>query len=1188
MKRSSIFTFIAVAMLIMVSIAGADVGSLLKESGSEDDGSPLSKSQRDGRFTNARNYRSPGNIRKVVIATSNTEALTRARESGAVEVSDYGSFKLLVMNESALEAMEKAGEQGSRGAGERRSRGAGEQGSRGEESHRSSEARARAPLHPRTPAPLHSLTVRDDYNLLLLRSGAIDTTADESAGNFFGLSRAAGMKGGSAEASSSQQGKAAGSRLRLIQFVGPVKRAWLDQLAAFGFDLIAYVPNNGYLVRGDAGAVAMLHAARERGDEPVQWEGPFTDDYKVDPRFRDVLKGGAGGEVMAAVQVARTSSDQDQGWRRDLETVMSMASEIISKPYQVMGFINLKIRIKARRISDIAALENVINIEPWQAPELLDERAARIVTGDVGEDGKTVGDPGYLSWLQSRGLASRFNFAIDVADTGLDRGKTGTDELHPDFLDSSGQSRVLYARDYTGELDAGDVPGHGTINVSIAGGANFSTDAGARDSSQYGHGIGIAPFALLGSSKIFRADAGFGLAEPYTNLISAAYRDGARISSNSWGAVTNSYTIDSQEYDSRARDALPTEPGNQEMVIVFAAGNASRDEAVSSPGTGKNLISVAASEGVRGGEDGCGIIDEDADNAFDIVFFSSGGPLDDGRMKPDIAAPGTHIQGAASQHPDFEGSRVCGEDFDKPYFPAGQTLYTWSSGTSHATPQVAGAAALVRQIFLNRGQEASAAFVKAMLLNSTRYIAGELAGGSLPHLRQGWGLMDIGRALDDTPRILVDQTHTFTESGQEMIITGQIRDPARPFRVTLCWSDAPGFSAFAPWVNDLDLEITINGQVYNGNNFKGDESQAGGEPDTRNNVESVWLPAGTAGAFAIRVRAANIAGDGVPGNLGLADQDFALVVYNAEKRDVGVAALASVAVTGGADSVIEPGETASLKIGLRNSSPVSLTGGQGVLATATSGIAITSATSNFPNIASGGTGENLQELVFTVASDVACGTLIDFTLEVSHQGTFARIPFQALVGREEPVELFEDDVESGEAKWTHASGIKKKKKRVDTWERSTQRFRSGGQAWFTSDLDKVTDAHLDTIPVQLPAEGRNIELVFYHTFSLEGNGFDGGVIEISTGEAFEDLGDKILKGGYTGGILDFSGNPLGGRRGWVGGRLGDFKEVVVDLSSYAGQTVIIRFRIGTDSSIAGMGWYIDDVTIGGNRVLCAP
>jgi hypothetical protein len=87
-------------------------------------------------------------------------------------------------------------------------------------------------------------------------------------------------------------------------------------------------------------------------------------------------------------------------------------------------------------------------------------------------------------------------------------------------------------------------------------------------------------------------------------------------------------------------------------------------------------------------------------------------------------------------------------------------------------------------------------------------------------------------------------------------------------------------------VNDLDLEISIGGvTIYRGNNFHGGASVAGGEFDRLNNIESIYIPAeeipaGVQGNFTITVRAANIAGDGVPGNETGFDQDFALVIYN--------------------------------------------------------------------------------------------------------------------------------------------------------------------------------------------------------------------------------------------------------------------------------------------------------------------
>lgn len=1095
-----------------------------------------------------RSYRSPGSVHKVVVL-ADSDGLAQARSAGASELADYGSYRLFAMSDDVL-------------------RNAQEQG-----------------VPPMSANALSTLTVRDDLNVLLLRSGAIDTTAEDAPGRLLGI----GADHSTQSAISPDIGTQSG--LRLIQLIGPVKRAWLQEVEASGVELIAYVPNNAYLIRGDSSSLGRLmmrnQAAVARGEGFIQWEGPFQSAHKIHPALATAMSEQSG-ETTVAVQLALSKRSRVARDNPEVKQVKRLSSSVLVDAYGILNFTNLRIKLPAARIADLAALPNVVNIEPWNPPQLFDERASQIVAGELNTDGTGPRGPGYLAWLAAHGFSSNFNFAIDVSDTGIDRGFTEPDKLHPDFLDSSKQSRVLYARDYTSELEPGDVPGHGTLNLSIAGGANVASDS--RDASGFGFGIGVAPFALLGSSKIFQSNGRFDLVDPYTRLVSDAYRDGARVSSNSWGDVSNTYSIDSQEYDQRVRDAAPDQPGNQELTICFAAGNAGFDKSIGSPSTAKNVISVAAGEGSRkDGTDGCFVRDTDADSAMDIAFFSSRGPLDDGRIKPDIAAPGSHIEGAASQNPEFDGSGVCGQALDKPYFPTGQTLYTWSSGTSHSTPQVAGAAALVRQFLVNHGESPTAALIKALLLNTTTYMTGMEAAGNLPHPAQGWGLLNLGRAFDNTPKILVNQTATFTDSGQSLTITGEVKDSTQPFRVTLAWSDAPGFSGAAPWVNDLDLEVAINGQVYRGNNFAGQDSQPGGDPDTKNNVEGVWLPSGTVGTFLVRVRAANIAGDGVPGNAVPRDQDFALVVYNGEKKDAAVASITGVTLSGGADAFADPGETVSMRLTIGDLSPVAMNTPRGILTTTTTGVTVTGNASDFPNVAPGQTAEGTSAFAFTVDKSIACGGVINFALDVTSQGLVSRVPFSLRVGKAQPTDFFADDVESGETKWTHASGIKKKKNRVDTWTISMKRVHSGASSWFTKDPgDKVTDAHLDTVPIQLPADARSLQLVFFHTFEFERGGFDGGVLEISTGGDFEDLGPKILEGGYNGDIFEFTDNPLGGRVAWVEGRLGTFQPVVVDLSGYAGKTVTIRFRIGTDADGRGLGWYIDDVSLRGDRISCTP
>jgi hypothetical protein len=175
---------------------------------------------------------------------------------------------------------------------------------------------------------------------------------------------------------------------------------------------------------------------------------------------------------------------------------------------------------------------------------------------------------------------------------------------------------------------------------------------------------------------------------------------------------------------------------------------------------------------------------------------------------------------------------------------------------------------------------------KAFLINSAAYMTGENAGGDLPQDRQGWGRVDLSQAFDGAPRLLSDQSTLFTESGQTFEARGSLANRALPLRITLVWTDVPAMLAAPGLVNDLDLEINIGGvTIYRGNNFSGQWSASVGEADRLNNVESIFLPpdvipTGVVGNFTITVRASNIAGDGVPDNATLLDQDFALVVYN--------------------------------------------------------------------------------------------------------------------------------------------------------------------------------------------------------------------------------------------------------------------------------------------------------------------
>ena len=111
--------------------------------------------------------------------------------------------------------------------------------------------------------------------------------------------------------------------------------------------------------------------------------------------------------------------------------------------------------------------------------------------------------------------------------------------------------------------------------------------------------------------------------------------------------------------------------------------------------------------------------------------------------------------------------------------------------------------------------------------------------------------------------------------------------------------------------------------------------------------------------ISVRVVATNVAGDGVPGNGDATDQDFALVVSNADEQALPVLSHDSTAVsdsTGGdGDGIVEPSESFTLSETVRNGGDATSTGIDGTLTSGTSGLSITQALSAYPNIAADAT-----------------------------------------------------------------------------------------------------------------------------------------------------------------------------------------------------------------------------------------
>ena len=1049
-----------------------------------------------------------------------------------------------------------------------------------------------------TNYPADKAESRDDYNLILLNAGGLDTAAApvkvlrKSVGTF------------------------AGKRMHLVQFAGPILPEWRQALLDAGARIVNYIPHNAYLIYGDAEAIARVQALAASAPH-VQWDGAYLDDYKIHPS----AKPGAVKIDQFAIQLV----SDDAANAGTLKLIDQLKLAPITRQRQVLDFVNIVVRLAPANLAQIAARPDVVSIQPYDTPRKLCERQDQIVAGNIS--GTAPSGPGYLSWLQSHGFnQSQFDasaFIVDISDSGIDDGTT-----HPNHFgfyvdgETNEASRVLYNR-LEGSPNADSTlvgcDGHGNINAHIVGGYDNRSGFPFVDTAGYHYGLGVCPFAHLGSSVIF--DPTFFTNPSYENLMSQAYADGARINNNSWGDGENDdglYNPDSQEYDALVRDAQPEgsaypAPGNQEMVIVFAAGNdGPSTETVSPPATGKNVICVGAAQNVQpfpGRNDGADLgdtTDAQADNANAIVAFSSRGPCLDLRAKPDLVAPGTHVSGGVTQAPD-PGSTgtadpcylnigtndigVDGGSDGSIFFPdTGQQFYTASSGTSHSTPCVSGGCALLRQYFINQGwTPPSPAMTKAWLMNAARYLSGPEANDNLWSGAQGMGEMNLGTAFDGTRRLLRDEAagDIFTASGQTRVFTGTIDNPNEPFRVTVAWTDAPGSTTGAAYNNDLDLTVNIGGRTYKGNVFSGAFSTTGGSADPYNNVESVFLPGGNSGNFTITITGASINSVGVPGGPGQVNQDFALVAYNAAPGPVPtpLGAILEMETCQPTNGVIDPGETVTVALTIQNSGSVGTTDLVATLLS-TNGVAFPSEPQTYGALAPGASGT----AAYSFEAVGVCGQFITATLQLQDgAANLGTISYNLQLGKYVTTTNFAEKLAEVTPpafpnQWTTSNSTGSV-----AWTTETGVSDAGSNAFYCPDSAFADAVYLVSPSITLP--NGSSQLSFHQQFNLEDQ-YDGGILQISIGSAaFEDIvaaGGAFVTGGYVEQIQSdhepgCTDDPLTGHNAWSGTSDG-FMETIANLpAAAAGQAVQLRWFCGTDCqnlSLSGVGgWWIDDITI---------
>jgi hypothetical protein len=174
--------------------------------------------------------------------------------------------------------------------------------------------------------------------------------------------------------------------------------------------------------------------------------------------------------------------------------------------------------------------------------------------------------------------------------------------------------------------------------------------------------------------------------------------------------------------------------------------------------------------------------------------------------------------------------------------------------------------------------------------------------------------------------------------------------------------------------------------------------------------------------------------------------------------------------------------------------------------------------------------------------------------------------------------LYANDFEADPIGWTHSSGVG-----PDTWVITSTNPHSGVLSWLGIDVNSVSDQRLVSPAFVLPTGQNPLVLTFWHYKSIESftNGcFDGAILEVSPDNGLtwtQLMSPDLLTDPYDGIVSGDFSNPLAGLSAWCGDK--PYLRSSVNLSAYAGQTVLLRFRLGTDSSVGRPGWNVDDVSI---------
>ena len=555
---------------------------------------------------------------------------------------------------------------------------------------------------------------------------------------------------------------------------------------------------NALLIEADAPTLERL-----RADRRFTVEREYLPSDKIAPALAEMIASGAG-EVEVSVMTLSAADHQ-----RVQDRVVARGGEILTGCFN--EGVSFRARIPADLVAELASFGDVRWMESFVRPHIMNDFAISNATMNV-----------QAAWdvLDLSGAGQ----IVSTSDSGIDL-------THADLLDRVSAHKVVDGcADYDGighgTHTAGSIVGDGKLSNKQIRGTAWGADLCAWFCGK-SEDRGIYMPASV--AELFRGNA-------------EGTEWDAYIHSASWG-------IDSEgAYDAQCSEIDTYVWNHPDFLPVFSAGNSGSAGAgtIGSPAAAKNVLAVGATQNLRAHYPAD---DYPTGNPTLTAPFSSRGPCQDGRIKPDVAAPGIGILSTRAYNCEY--LRGVSEDGN----------YAYECGTSMSCPLTAGAMALVREWLVTRqegfgdedGKRPTAALMKAVIMGGAK-------DALWPNNDQGWGRVDLMETVSPSGCAVKLVDRIPFEDGASFTYVVQTTNEA-PLDVQLVWIDypsSPSGSQSAPkLINDLDLTVeaveTGNGKVRYGNGGK--------EADGLNSAESVRISSAVADTYFITVDCPSILHD---------------------------------------------------------------------------------------------------------------------------------------------------------------------------------------------------------------------------------------------------------------------------------------------------------------------------------------